>query len=103
MEIVPAAVWIAHDPKCHQMTANQAAYELMRATPGSVATATPADGVYPFKFKLQRNGENIPLQKLSMQKAGRTGQVVEEEAELVFDDGVVRYFYGKAVPLRDDI
>jgi PAS domain S-box-containing protein len=103
MEIVPAAVWISHDPQCHQMTANQAAYELMRATPGSVATATPTDGRYPFKFKLKRNGQEIPLQELSMQKAARTGQVVDENAELIFDDGVVRYFYGKAVPLRDEL
>ncbi|MBD3562706.1 PAS domain S-box protein, partial [Planktothrix sp. FACHB-1355] len=102
MEIVPAAVWIAHDPNCHQMTANCAAYELMRAKPDSVTTATPADGVYPFNFKLQRKGRDIPPGELSMQKAGSTGQEVEEDAELVFEDGVVRYIYGKAVPLRDE-
>lgn len=102
MEIVPAAVWIARDPECHQMTANPAAYQVMRAEPGTVATATPADRVCPFKFKLRRNGQEIPVEELSMQKAGRTGQEVLEDAELVFDDGAIRHIYGKAVPLKDE-
>jgi PAS domain S-box-containing protein len=102
MEVVPVAVWLAHDPECHQVTVNAAAYELMRSKPGSVATATPADGVYRFNFKTRRNGEDVPPEDLSLQKAGRTGQEVCEETELVFEDGVVRSIYGKAVPIKDD-
>ncbi|BAY26090.1 multi-sensor hybrid multi-kinase [Calothrix sp. NIES-2100] len=102
MEVVPAAVWLAHDPECHEVTVNTAAYELMRANPGSIATATPADGVYRFQFKTQRNGQDLPTEELSLQKAGRTGQEICEEAELVFEDGVVRHIYGKAVPIKDE-
>ncbi len=102
MEVVPVAVWLAHDPQCHHVTVNAAAYELMRAIPGSVATATPVDGISPFKFKTQRNGQDILPEELSLQKAGRTGQEVCEEAELVFEDGVVRYIYGRAVPIKDE-
>ncbi|MBW4560668.1 MAG: PAS domain S-box protein [Mojavia pulchra JT2-VF2] len=102
MEVAPVAVWLAHDPECHQVTVNRAAYELIRARPGSVATATPKDGVYPFKFKTQRNGQEVPPQELSLQKAGQTGQEVCEEAEIVFEDGVVRYIYGRAVPIWDE-
>lgn len=102
MDVVPVAVWLAHDPRCNQVTVNAAAYELMRATPGSVATATPADGMYRFNFKTRRNGEDVPPEELSLQKAGRTGQEICEETELVFEDGVVRYVYGKAVPIKDE-
>ncbi|MEA5501075.1 PAS domain S-box protein [Limnoraphis robusta] len=102
MEAVPAAIWIAHDRHCHQMSANLTAYELMRMFPGSVPTATPADGKNPLPFKQQINGKNIPPQELPMQKAGRTGEEVEGELEFIFDSGEVRYIYGKAVPLRDD-
>ncbi|OUL29075.1 hypothetical protein BV378_06730 [Nostoc sp. RF31YmG] len=102
METVPAAVWIARDPHCHYMTANRTAYELMRLPPGSVLTATPADGLFPFQLKIQKNGRDIPPQELPMQLAGSTGQPVEAELEFVFSDEDVRSIYGRAVPLRDE-
>lgn len=105
LDITPVAVWIAHDPQCRQMTANRAACEFMRIEPGSVVTTLPTDcgrGTYPFPFKIQHQGQDISPENLSMRKAGRTGEVVEEEVELVFEDGLVRHIYGKAVPLRDE-
>ncbi|MEQ8974764.1 MAG: PAS domain S-box protein [Coleofasciculus sp. C1-SOL-03] len=102
MEITPAALWIAHDPHCHQMTANRTAYTLMRMPPGSVTTATPADGSYPLPFKQYKNGQEYLPQDLPMQRAARTGQEVIDEIELVFEDGTVRFIYGKAVPLYHD-
>ncbi|MBD2252924.1 PAS domain S-box protein [Nostoc parmelioides] len=101
METVPAAVWIAHDPHCHSMSVNRAAYDMMRVPPGSVMTATPASGGYPFPFKIQKNGQDIPLNELAMQQAGLTGQEVEAEVEFVFSPEDVRHIYGKAIPLRD--
>jgi PAS domain S-box-containing protein len=102
LEITPVAVWIAHDAQCHQMSANRTACELMDIEPGSVVTTPSTDKFHPLQFKLQRNGQDVPLEELSMQKAGRTGETVEEEAELVFEDGRIRHIYGKAVPLRDE-
>lgn len=101
METVPAAVWIAHDPQCHSMSVNRAAYEMMRMPPGSIMTATPASGEYPFRFKIQKNGQNIPVNELAMQQAGITGKEVEAEFEFVFNENDVRHIYGKAAPLRD--
>ncbi|MBD2503014.1 hybrid sensor histidine kinase/response regulator [Anabaena azotica] len=101
METVPAAVWIAHDPQCHSMSVNRAAYEMMRMPPGSIMTATPASGEYPFLFKIQKNGQDIPLNELAMQQAGITGKEVEAEFEFVFSADDVRHIYGKAAPLRD--
>ncbi|EAW37541.1 PAS domain S-box protein [Lyngbya sp. PCC 8106] len=103
MEAVPAAIWIAHDRNCHQMTANLSAYELMRTSPGSITTATSPDGKNYLPFKQQRNGKEIPPHDLPMQRAGRTGEEVEGELEFVFDSGEVRYIYGKAVPLRNEL
>ncbi|MBD2210821.1 PAS domain S-box protein [Nostoc linckia FACHB-104] len=102
METVPAAVWIAHDPHCHNMSVNRAAYELMRLPPGSVLTATPADGKFPFKFKIKKNGEDIPPPELPMQLAASIGKLVEAEFEFVFSDEDVRSIYGRAVPLWDE-
>ncbi|MBD2594574.1 PAS domain S-box protein [Nostoc spongiaeforme FACHB-130] len=101
METVPAAVWIAQDPQCHQMTVNRSAYKLMRLQPGSIMTATPASGEYPFPFKIQKNGQDVPLHELPMQQAGLTGQETEGEFEFVFSEDDVQFIYGKAAPLRD--
>ncbi|HEY9729358.1 MAG TPA: PAS domain S-box protein, partial [Chroococcales cyanobacterium] len=103
MHITPVALWIAHDPNCHHMSANQTAYDLMRTAPGSVATATPADGSYPLPFKQRRNGQEVAPHDLPMQRAARTGQEVKDELEFVFEDGTVRFIYGNAVPLRNEI
>ncbi|AFY45908.1 PAS domain S-box protein [Nostoc sp. PCC 7107] len=101
METVPAAVWIAHDPQCNQMTVNRSAYKLMRLQPGSIMTATPVSGDYTFPFKIQKNGQDVPPNELPMQQAGLTGQEVEGEFEFVFGEDDVQFLYGKAVPLRD--
>ncbi|VXD23132.1 putative Histidine kinase [Planktothrix serta PCC 8927] len=103
METVPAAVWIAHDPQCHRMTANLAAHELVQLPSEGIVTATPADGRYPFAFKIQHQGRDIPLEDLPMQKAGRTGENIEAEFEFVFENGEVRFIYGRAVPLRGEV
>ncbi|MGJ3245527.1 MAG: hybrid sensor histidine kinase/response regulator [Elainellaceae cyanobacterium] len=103
MEATPAAIWIAHDPQCHHMTANRMAYELMKLEPGSITTATAIDGSNPLPFWQRKNGQDIAPHDLPMQKAIRTKQEVVDEIEFAFPDGTVRYIYGKAVPLYDSI
>ncbi|MBD2201973.1 PAS domain S-box protein [Calothrix sp. FACHB-1219] len=102
LEAIPVAVWIAHDSECHVMTNNRAAYTMMRRQPGGIMTATPASGEYPFDFKIQKNGVDIPPPELPMQKAARTGESVEANFEFVFNDGEVKFLDSRSVPLFDD-
>ncbi|MBD2199699.1 MULTISPECIES: PAS domain S-box protein [Calothrix] len=99
---IPVAVWIAHDRECHVMTNNRAAYTMIRRQPGGIMTATPASGEYPFDFKIQKNGVDIPPPELPMQKAARTGESVEAKFEFVFNDGEVKFLDSRSVPLFDD-
>ncbi|PZV08964.1 MAG: histidine kinase [Leptolyngbya sp.] len=99
MEATPAAIWIAHDVDCRQMTANRMAHQLMQAEPGALPTATPWIGGGTLPFKQYKQGQELLPQDLPMQKAIRTGQEVTDEIEFVYPDGTVRYIYGKAVPL----
>jgi PAS domain S-box-containing protein len=99
METTPAAIWIAHDPRCHNMTANKTAYDLMGLELGSVTTATPANQVDPLPFKRCRHGQEVASHDLPMQKAIGTERVITDEIDFVFPDGTVRTIYGKAVPL----
>ncbi|BAY65175.1 diguanylate cyclase/phosphodiesterase with PAS/PAC sensor(s) [Calothrix brevissima NIES-22] len=102
LEAIPVAVWIAHDRECHVMTNNRAAYTMMRRQPGGIMTATPASGEYPFDFKIQKNGVDIPPPELPMQTAARTGESVEANFEFVFNDGEVKFLDSRSVPLFDD-
>jgi len=99
METTPAAIWIAHDPQCHTMTANKTAYDLMGLELGSVITATPASNVEPLPFKRCRHGQEVAPHDLPMQKAIGTERVITDEIDFVFSDGTMRTIYGKAVPL----
>ncbi|MBD0335975.1 MAG: PAS domain S-box protein [Cyanobacteria bacterium Co-bin13] len=102
METVPAAVWVASDPDCRTMTANRTAYELMRMPPGSITNQSPQNRQFQFPFKLYRDGQVIDYEHMPMQRAGKTGQAIEEEFEFAFGEDDVHSLYGKAVPLRDE-
>ncbi len=101
MEATPAAIWIAHDVECRQMTANRMAHRLMQTEPGSLPVKTSWVGGSPLPFKQYKQGQELMPQDLPMQKAIRTGQEVTDEIEFVYPDGTVRTIYGKAVPLYD--
>jgi len=101
MEVTPAAIWIARDPQCHRVNANQTAHQLMRTQSGIPTTATPEDGNCVLPFKQLRNGQELAPQDLPLQRAIRLGQEIVDELEFVFEDGTVRFLYGKAVPLHN--
>ena len=101
MDVTPALVWIAHDPQCQFITANQTAYALMRMSRTDTKNVS-ASGLNHLVFRQQKQGQDIPTRDLPLQKSIRTGEEVEDELELVFEDGTVYYIYGRAVPLWDE-
>jgi signal transduction histidine kinase/CheY-like chemotaxis protein len=101
MEATPAAIWIAHDADCNQVTANRMAYELMQIDPGEMPHTSMADPLAALPFEQRKQGRELLSEELPLQRAICTGQESTDEVEFVFPDGTVRTIYGKAVPLYD--
>ncbi len=102
LRATPTAIWIAHDPECRTITGNPAAYELLRMTEGTNVSAT-GEAAMGRRYQEYRDDQPIPPNELPMQKAAAAGvEVHDAELKLVFEDGMVRFIYGNAVPLRGD-
>jgi len=101
MQAVPAAVLISHDPHCHVITGNHAAYELLRMEYGSNTSKSNPDAKTSH-FKVLHQGKELSVAELPLQQAIATGMpVCNFEEEILFDNGDCVSVYGNAVPLRD--
>jgi len=101
MDAMPAAVFVAHDVTCTHMTGNAMCQDLL----GLPATANfsksaPLDQ-RPMHFRAMRDGREIPVEQLPVQRAARGNPVRDYEFKIVFDDGRERTLLGDAVPLLD--
>jgi signal transduction histidine kinase len=102
MAATPAAVMIAHDAECRQITGNPAAHELLRVPPGTNTSLPSASVSAPAHYRFRREGMDVPAEELPVQVAARTGHPVQGvELEIVFDDDTRKYVHGSARPLFD--
>ncbi len=101
-DLMPIGIAIADDPACRQLHYNRALAAMLR-------TPLPADG-QPFvatrattgHFKILKDGEECPPDKLVMLKAiAANAPVLNSEKTVVFDDGRKLDLLASAVPLRD--
>jgi signal transduction histidine kinase len=102
LDTVPAAVLIARDRECTQISRNHFAEVLFRV-PGGVNLSKSADeGVRPGGVRILCNGVEVPTEDLPLQASARTSSPVENrQLDLAFDDGTVRHVLATAHPLLD--
>jgi two-component system, cell cycle sensor histidine kinase and response regulator CckA len=101
MNSVPAAVLIAHDPDCSNITGSRAANEMLRvATGGNLSKSAPV-GIRPDHYRIFKDGVETPVRDLPVQRAARGEEIRDCLQEIVFTDGERRFILGNATPLRD--
>lgn len=103
LDAAPIAIWIAHDPKCQQITGNTYANDIIMRTPhGSNVSRSAAPGEAAVSYKVFRDGVELSPEELPAQVATATGKPVRDvELELVFSDGRHVHLIEAAVPLFD--
>ena len=103
MNVVPAAIWVAHDPACHNITGNQTANRFYEAEEGENVSAGPAPGEPVPERHFFRNGEELKAEELPMQQAAARNVDIEgSEFNVLLPSGKSRTLWGSASPLRND-
>ncbi len=101
MEVMPAAIGIAHDPQCTRITGNPFLMRMMGLTPGAnVSKSAPSDA--PQSYRIMRSGEEVMPHDLPIQMAAREQKTIFDwECDVVRDDGTTVTVLGNAAPLLD--
>jgi PAS domain S-box-containing protein len=103
MDAAPVGIFRSDDAECRRMSGNRAAYDLLQRPRASNLSKSGPESEKPVNFRVMKNGKEIPLPDLPMQRAAATGQAVRDfEMEFVFVDGATRNVLGDAVPLLDE-
>lgn len=102
-DAMPAAMFIAHDAECRNMTASRAAYDLLRLPYGVNSSKSAPLGQSPRTFKIFKDGRELAPHELPIQRAAVTGKpVLGFEFTVHLQDGSSRDLLGNAIPLFDD-
>jgi len=101
LKVTPIPIWIARTPDCRYITGNQAAAELIGASPETNVSQTPGERPVEVPMVFRWAGRELAPHELPMQRAAASGQPVSDELEMVFPDGRVKYLCGRAIPLKD--
>jgi PAS domain S-box-containing protein len=103
MEVMPIAVFVAHDPGCLRVTANRTGYDLLGAPPGANLSQAGPPEKRDVPFRVFREGRELSHAEFPMRYASARGvEVRRAELTFVLADGSAITLYGNASPLFDD-
>jgi PAS domain S-box-containing protein len=103
LDLIPAAVWIARDPDCHEVVGNKHAAALFDVPLDTNLSQTPTPGHDTPTIRHYRGGRELSPGELPMQRAAATGlSQPNEELEVQLPGGRRVTMLGGAVPLTDD-
>jgi PAS domain S-box-containing protein len=102
IDTAPAGIAVAMNPECSYIWGNpEFGHMLGTDQIQNFSMSGPAADELP--FRILRNGNEIPIKDLPMQRACREGlEVLDEELEIVRRDGTIIHELCRAMPLRDE-
>lgn len=99
LDVLPIPVMIAQDAECRHITANRMGREHLRLEPGANASMSVPASEKP-RLRFLRDGAEIPVQELPMQRAAATGRPeYDMPMTVAFEDGTELHELTNAVPL----
>ncbi len=102
MDVVPAAIWVSHDPQCHEISGNKAANRFYEAKEGDNVSAGPPHVEQDTTRRFFRDGRELKPDELTMQEAASKGvDMLNSELEVLLPSGRQMTILGNASPLRD--
>ncbi|WP_410509163.1 PAS domain S-box protein [Methanosarcina hadiensis] len=97
MEVAPVAIWISHDPQCHNITGNRMANEFYEAQSGENVSASSTPLWRFFQKGCELTAEELPMQKAAFKDIA----VHNEEIDVLLQSGERKTLLGSASPLHD--
>jgi PAS domain S-box-containing protein len=96
MDLSPVAIWVSHDPECHEITGNRTANEFYEAVEGENVSASVTGA-----RKFFSNGRELSREELPMQySAVHDVELRDVEFEVEMPSGARRTLLGYAIPLH---
>jgi PAS domain S-box-containing protein len=101
LDIVPIGIGIAHDPECRRITFNPYMSEVLGVPRWENASLTAAPDERPDSYRVYRDGEEVPPDRLPMQVACTGVEVRDSEVDVVRAGDGTRQLLCHVRPLLD--
>ena len=102
LDAVPAAVWIAHDPRGLQITGNRLSYDWLHLPEGATASKSAPEGERPETFRMFKDRVELSAAEMPVQRSAAGELLQNYEFDFLYTDGTQRHILGNASPLYDE-
>jgi PAS domain S-box-containing protein len=101
LNAVPAAVWIASDPKGFNISGNKLSYDWLHVPEGTNPSKSGPEAEKLTTFRMAKDGREMSPPEMPVQLSASGKFLNDYEFSFVYPDGSLRHLLGNASPLFD--